>query len=122
MIIKDYLHLYLGCPIAIPSVADIEDWDGYTLHEINTDGMCAVLHNEFGITFHEVEDIKPLLRPLSDMSVEEKLEIKVPIAEICLEFMSKEWAPKQVVFLLSKGFDLFGLIDAGLALDKTKLE
>ena len=37
-----------------------------------------------------------------------------------LYFGKEEWAPEQFVYLLSKGFDLFGLIESGLAITSPK--
>lgn len=35
-----------------------------------------------------------------------------------LYFSKEEWTPEQFLYLLSNGFDLFGLIDSGLAMEK----
>jgi hypothetical protein len=58
-----------------------------------------------------------ILRPLSDMTDEERAEaftIKGKNAFV-------EFEAETTKFLLSKHFDLFGLIEAGLAIDKTTL-
>lgn len=93
-------------------------------------------------------DLKPILRPLSDITEEEKIEIikaKYPSLKIKsviiynefytakVEYFSEhlnDWlpsvvngflGPEQFKYLISKGFDLFGYIEKGLAIDKTKL-
>jgi hypothetical protein len=76
-----------------------------------------------------------ILRPLSDMTGQEKKEYaglfsgmesinilpEIRAGRLINYFMNKK-DPHQVVWLLSLGFDLFGLIDAGLAIDKTKIK
>jgi hypothetical protein len=75
----------------------------------------------------------PILRPLSDITEDELMAIGVkPKREWHEPTLqeSKKWivdnqyleiySAKEVAYLLSKHFDLFGLIDAGLAIDKTK--
>ena len=52
---------------------------------------------------------KLILRPLSDMTKEEKDQAFV---------LSKA---DEIVYLLKCGFDLFGLIESGQAIDKTKM-
>jgi hypothetical protein len=37
-------------------------------------------------------------------------------------FGKYEWKPEQFTYCLSKGFDLFGLIEQGLAIDKALLK
>lgn len=64
--------------------------------------------------------LKLILRPLSDMTEEEMIEVDVDVPNILSEY--EKLRPTAFSFLLSKGFDLFGLIDAGLAIDKTKLK
>lgn len=119
--IKDYLHLYLGCEVAVdgvvrklwsvtPSGINIEDGGG----------------TEF-IRFPGF--ILPILRPLSDMTYDELQECGNMIYDFSddAELNNHEWedfkiglAPEQFHWLLSKHFDLFGLIESGLAIDKTK--
>lgn len=89
------------------------------------------------------ERFKPLLRPLSnithievasligvyDLAIE-KANYESPFFQIQYRDENNEQqfkhaylsqlSPEQFLFLLSKGFDLFGLIDAGLALIKNK--
>lgn len=148
--IEDYLHLYLGC--------EIQYWFEFKTQEggefrkgitIGVDKTCVsfapiTIHGEHSATSIERRNftlIKPLLRPLSDMKMDElidfvkidKAEHDLPysefeevLSEIKAEGMAAfEWndAPADKVFehvryLLSRHFDLFGLIEAGLALNK----
>jgi hypothetical protein len=106
--IKDYLHLYIGCRAeattvegAVSNVAIsytlLHDWDGW------------------------LERIKPILRKLSSMTEEEFQHminegwIGAPTFTNWTKIVYK---PEQFRYLLAKGFDLFGLIDSGLAIEK----
>jgi hypothetical protein len=104
-----------------------------------------ILHQ---LDLYEVFDcFKPLLRPLSDMTEEEAVALVLEAVGAKAEFIKWhtesgeiggfEWQsdhyrkgqrhntwyesfePEGTRYLLSRGFDLFGLIPAGLALDKT---
>lgn len=75
---------------------------------------------------------KPILRPLSDMTIEEEIEYR-DVCNKAYEFAKYKvgdnvgWSDPRVSgaieskWLLSKHFDLFGLIESGEAIDKTKL-
>lgn len=122
--IKDYLHLYLGC--------DYQDQFG---------GLGNINEHTFLVMFDAAKrnvPFKLLLRPLSDMSEDEKLYIVEAITYSHVRFSSKdsilgsfdadrynkkhnnELYPDEFLYLLKQGFDLFGLIESGLAIDKTK--
>lgn len=126
--IEDYLPHYMGCLIVR---------EGVTISSVLTHAQLAYI-SEFKIW----NEIKPILRPLSDMTEEEKLEFQ----ELChlekesLGCITVSWDVLTekielgtahltnvfqwtigVKYLLSKHFDLFGLIEAGLAIDKTTL-
>lgn len=76
---------------------------------------------------------KPILRPLSDMSEEEENDIAVDMFGDWHKHVTnaiksgKKYVfdyrvyPDLFLYLLSKHFDLFGLIESGEAIDKTKL-
>lgn len=110
--IKDYFHLYYGCEFRSIEMYDEE----YITRRIDMINPKA----------HEVW--KPTLRPLSDMTEEERKEVefKREILYDIHERNSKD--PDTLImcgditkYLLKQGFDLFGLIEAGLAIDKTTL-
>lgn len=133
--ISDYLHLYLGCDVKLNGNKVNRSLTSYMLNEIENG--------------HWQDDIKPILRPLSDMSEEEKIMLcclNMPngwqpghiyetndddIAAMrifdyqgdykSLYIPKKRISPNNFLWLLSKHFDLFGLIEAGLALDATKI-
>lgn len=140
--LADYLPLYLGCEVLYGK----EVW---VLTGINGNYWYVERRNS---SLHEVgiQDIKPILRSLSDMTEEESIWVagltftdnvsKKKKAEygraiigyhfleeaysgellrMAMEFSSND-SFELTRYLLSKGFDLFGLIEAGLAIDKTK--
>jgi len=153
--IKYFLHLYLGCEcLFIASGSEERRTEQGVLVEMPFKGTeWGIIHSEF--LPHEVKiyafvhDIKPILRPLSDMTEEEKIML-------CCLNLTNEWKPGHIIqtndediaamrvfdhkgnykslyipknkispsnflWLLSKHFDLFGLIESGLAIDKTTL-
>lgn len=115
--IKDYIHLYLGCDVIVHNTIRA------TLNLLNHDHRIAVvkLSEAFGQTLSVMyNEVKLPLRPLSDMTEEEKVEI-FQVGESDWRQRHLEFTSEQFIKLLSKGFDLFGLIEAGLAIDKTKI-
>lgn len=78
--------------------------------------------------FREIKHLKLILRPLSDMTTEEyhaycRIELRATTAaKEAHEIQSRVFSPRTVIYLISRGFDLFGLIDSGEAIDATTLE
>lgn len=126
--IEDYLHLYLGC-VAIIEKSDyfmVHNWSYHNGDKIVIGGR--LIEHLGNINMGHIS-IKPILRPLSDMSEEEMKECGCLTYDFSDEedLMKWEWqdfktllSVEQFLWLLSKHFDLFGLIEAGLAIDKTK--
>jgi hypothetical protein len=112
MNMKDYLHLYLGCQFE------------YTI--IMADKTLLKQEGVFYLDYQflykwsvDYIKIKPILRPLSDMTDKEYQEVSylhLPVKE----FGEYQFSAEMYKYLLSKHFDLFGLIEAGFAIDKTK--
>lgn len=147
--IKDYLHIHLGCQICTgtgnvtliavqketaSTVFRVIVLNGNQIHEIEWNNDCRLA-----------------LRPLSDMTEEEARVILPDMptenkliewgyyneyseGNVFYQYLKKAederlisiledslGVPEHWLSLLSKGFDLFGLIDAGLAIDKTKI-
>lgn len=131
--IKDYLHLYLGADVAYEAVdggktiigilAAIEYKGSITVRLGNDSHKSQSLYwNEFYPTG------KLLLRPLYDMTKVEKDHVGYDAYKVLRDKTIPndkrtpfEWSAKQTAYLLKQGFDLFGLIDAGLAINKSKL-
>lgn len=109
---KDVAHLYMGCRIQ------------------HTDDFQVVTHLTLsGSLIERVnENMKPFLRPLSSMTEDELKEKN----ELCfihkLPAKTKSGrqaavlhdSPNSFLWLLSKGFDIFDLIESGEAIDLTK--
>lgn len=102
--IYNYLHLYIPFEF---------EWieDAVPFHK----GERGVINAEDLKYWDEYK--KPLLRPVSDMTEEEAIEIfRLPVKADEVFFQTGE----EFRIMLYKGFDLFGLIESGMAIDKTK--
>ena len=138
--LKDYLHLYgLGFEV----IFDNKVWKIAELKKRTVRLQREDKYNRWN-ECHYNELIVPL-RPLSDITSEEMLEyvrIERPEATEVKFYQGKIWSfydPKdtsfykwmihsieyktaeQYKYLLKQGFDIFGLIESGLAIDKTKI-
>lgn len=145
--IGQYLHLYLGCQ-AICSTKDRPErkhtgkmvdvstagsnhspWVHVafeTVEEVYRDDF-RYGHSSSNMAhfFIESDEIKPILRPLRSITDEESDELgrqkhKYDTGHAPSHFVT-DWAYK-ISWALSKGFDIFGLIAAGLAIDSTTLK
>lgn len=141
--LKDYLHLYLGCEI-IGTYRDASGSKGYLTGITNGGCDCEIQFIlEDGINVEEepyindIAQVKPILRPLSDMTEDEENEIEGEYGSyglgekhLCnalknhdLRYVKKlDEAFGLIHYLLSKSFDIFGLIEAGLAIDASTLK
>jgi hypothetical protein len=131
--IKDYLRFYLGCEVLTDN--GIETLVGVGL--LGSDAQRFRTIERFRSSTNDwSKENKIILRPLSDMSEDEALEVAENIlslnglnlddwsAKDIVSAYVEQWdryTPEETKWLLSKGFDLFGLIESGLAIDKTKL-
>ena len=110
--IKDYLHLYLGQQCLIKLVFE----EGYSSPvTLSIDCLRAALFDE-GNQDHI--DVMLLLRPLLSMTDEERVQRGREVTRYGRAFIEAEYHR----WMLSNGFDLFGLIEAGLAIDATTLK
>lgn len=102
------LALYLGCQ------AQLNFSDEPDAYEVTID--CAALKRLED--FPDETSLRPILRPLSSMTEDEKkikyLHMKSKEAWIGKE--DKEETLESFMWMLSKGFDLFGLIKKGEAI------
>lgn len=125
--IKDYLHLYKGVCVEVHGKS-------CELSEVHKDSYTYLGENGWTISDFRDTIPKPILRPLSDMTEEELCEMfnekfSPEFARAILKDISKslyelykfigeygefDTLPK----LLKAGFDLFGLIESGLAIQK----
>lgn len=123
--IKNYLHLYLGCEVEVTD--ESESWTKtLTGFETRDNGSYTAWCNITGYNSHNGYSVKPILRPLSDMTEEEKEELEEYQYDDNVVTLEKYGTVIQsyvpIIFerMLEMQFDLFGLIEAGIAIDKTK--
>ena len=154
--LKDYLHLFLGCKIKA-----IAKWRNYSINGMYT--LNTAILNDFEVNLRSGKIIcKPILRPLSDMTEKEAIEVFKMVSLLDLsdcqfefgenyttwinanlngrvidsinflgdniEMMNNDgtYSPLNPIapvhqYYLSKHFDLFGLIESGLAINSTTL-
>lgn len=108
---SEVAHLYLGCK----------------MHDTQFNLTWELTPSHFPSNWKSADFLggnsKPLLRPLSDMTREEDIEFEKTQRVLCVStivYSSKQLTPESFLWLLSKNFDLFGLIESGEALDATK--
>lgn len=107
--IKDYLHLYIGCKVSYTGMAN-----NRTLTVKWLGGLLEA---------NGWQNIKPILRPLSDMTEEEfKAAGLVTHPKHWKEHIANySFQIRTITYLLSRGFDIFGLIEENLAINKTTI-
>lgn len=145
--IKDYLHLYLGCEGQYYAGYGRhgKQWVKARLVGFTSQGkLILICYDKKGAEWgYDVvaghDEFKPSLRRLSSITKEEVADLmgvdgfikrgnwSSPFFQCEYEDLENEthskhlylsqMSPEQTVFLLSKGFDLFNLIDEGLAFD-----
>ncbi len=141
--LKDVLHLYLGCEVQ--TKIRRETSKGQPMRKLKG-RLCdfdLLVPNCVGIHLEDekydtdttslpISDIKPILRPLSDMTDKEIKDIqKLTLlsyngchTDSWVKTNTKYWLyeAQRTKYLLKQGFDLFGLIESGQAIDKTTLK
>lgn len=106
MELKDVLHFYIGCKIDISINGTV----------LNADWYDRIINDEC--------DGKPILRPLSDMTEEEKSLLVDPMCYGLNTLQGDELIKQAAILtyeLVKQGFDVFDLIESGQAINKTKL-
>jgi hypothetical protein len=123
--IKDYLHFYLKSGISVFVFAD----NSITAEDSLSDGfLTKYIENHPNGVYNPVlttenyerflrDGYKQILRPDTDTTSEESQEIQMQEGK----GITQSWAFITKI-LIDKGFDVFGLIEAGLAIDKTKID
>jgi hypothetical protein len=142
--LKNYIKHYVGCNFKTPKgIMELtkydrgggryKAWFGYVKQNIYVlDGLECIARS------FPLSSIKPILRPYSDATDKEKVDIGAMLgykadSKVGL-LMGEEFFEKPQVFLdtvhvmshivfylMEHSFDPFGLIGAGIAIDKTKL-
>lgn len=126
--LKEVIHLYLGCEMT----------DGRILHSVDIDGEWMLLApNGGGCTnfCHKWdESVKPILHRLEDMTEMHENEVCNIIGIMGIDaykhafikegtYMIKlKDSVELYTFLLKNGYDIFGLIDSGQAVDYKTLK
>lgn len=107
--IKDFLHLYLG----------VKCYDHF--NEAYLKLTPKTYDGYMDNVFNGRAQIKPILRPLSDMTDKEREEIPKAKMDKWGVFTIESVA-ETTRYLLKQGFDIFGLHEAGLCLYKSDLK
>jgi hypothetical protein len=105
----DYIHYYFGCQcveaIKVPG------------QELNFEPSTITVRTLFNVQ-SQMSEVKLVLRRLEDMTEEERVEIFGKDVHWYKPFDANDACDiQQWHKLLQKGFDLFGLIDASIAID-----
>lgn len=107
--ISQYLFLYIGCDLRVFS-------DG-----CKSSGTVVLTGENLNLAIES--GWKPVLRPLSDITEEEMNEYSDLAYHYQHEYLRLIFHDgSQFKYLLSKRFDLFSLIESGLAIDGTKMK
>lgn len=147
MNIQDYISYYIGLRVkATPYGGQSNRWEYGTLVGMNTHSVCFIKFDNWqSVVDISTSCIKPLLRKLNSMREDEALHIAellnfgmtasdgAKIHQVkqmlgSVYYFNKFYtisAAKYVElfhYLLRQGFDLFNLIDAGLAVDKNEIK
>lgn len=109
--IKEYIGYYIGQKVLINNrkLENVIDKISY----VNEHGECGGSEYEWN-----AKDCQIILRPLCSITEEEKKDIGVQTNAGDYE-LTVYACYDSMHYLLKKGFDIFGLIDAGLAIDST---
>lgn len=117
---KTVAHLYLGCKI------QTNEGIG-TFDELSLTGTNPITSHNLVRAYLNFTQVKPVLRRLETMT-EEEMEAYHAIEDRAnilgnpdREIQSRAYSPVSLVYLLSRRFDLFGLIDSGEAVNADSL-
>ena len=121
--LKDYLHLYLPFEFLFLGFE-------YKVTGFKDCGHFYQIWHEHGFFDVHKTEFKLPLRKLSDMTDEELKNLRsergnlkgVERADMNYIIRLNTWSPEDVRYLLSRHFDLFGLISSGLAIDSKTLK
>lgn len=115
MTTQDYLHLYIGqeCKTIYGDIGTLV-W--YNFLETSVAVNVGLMGYDY--LFLDGSQITLILRPLSDMTEDEEAKwIEIMVLRRRKSIQGTE--AERTAYLLSSGFDLFNLIESGLAIDKT---
>jgi hypothetical protein len=114
-------HLYVGCE-AMYEIYDSKILGKITQH--NTESGLSTLNWEGGSISKYAHEFKLVLRRIKSMTIEEQREeyLLTRFCESDTDSSGRQGMARGFQYLLSKGFDLFGLVDSGQAIDKATLD
>jgi hypothetical protein len=122
-------HLAPYLPYGLKVRFDVEKYKDNHQHDLvglELDLVKVKTHIGIVLDFPEIERIKPILRPLSDLTKEitHNGQTFVPKFIIDMAFPAERmglnpatWSHRVITKLIEWHFDVFGLIDNGLAID-----
>lgn len=125
-LLRDVLHFYIGCQVEYPStdgkliratLTGVSRCDGIeTTYKRKKDGCSGdyLAWKENGYHDANAFNVKPILKRTTNMT---DAEIKAMSFKQYPDFEKKMFTPEQTTYLLKNGFDLFGLIDDGFAIE-----
>jgi len=131
--LKDYIHFYLRQECQTPTRVYNDEIPGkpYKLRGqildidlvIDQAGVHLPGNPITDLNNYAFSELKLILRPLSSITIEEAKEVNIEMGQILLAQIPKDaglkfFTANQFQWFLSKGFDLFGLIEEGLAIKK----
>ena len=145
--LRDYINLYIGCSVVLDhgtSTESIEKMTGVLMSQFIVEDQQLFAQVEMKTIMsishrnHPVNRLKLVLRPLSSMTEEEAKELIGPLLDlkilmivgggISYSTIETDGEPETLFFraldpvrfkwMLSKGFDIFDLIPAGLAIEQ----
>jgi hypothetical protein len=146
--LKDVLHYYINAPmLAIRQNDESREYIACRIYCLFTSGTeVQMIHEDGGKFYSFISDIKPVLRPFSDVKVEDlkeweivyrkfdpELKVTDTMREIAAERLQEfglesvsfdDSSPQSTIAFVrhftSKNFDLDGLIESGQAHNATK--
>jgi len=117
---KEVAHLYLGCKIQTKEGVG-------TFNSLHDSGPEPIGSHDLVHAHLDYHEVKPVLRRLETIT-EEEMEAYHAIEDRAnilgnpdREIQSRAYSPVSLVYLLSRRFDLFGLIDSGEAVNADSL-
>lgn len=132
----DFLHLYLGCPVLVTPYegasyecklcgVSVEKIGGETEIKVQVfedDGPDG--YEGHGHKWFDADEVELVLRKTSTMTDSEKEET----SKLYFDFMETQTPGTRNIYMMShmtkwyleRGFDLYGLIEAGFAIDSTE--
>jgi hypothetical protein len=110
--IQDYLHLYIG-----QYAIHYAEFGEQRIYISGFNVQTGMISNIAGEETLKISEVKLILRPLSSMTEEERRELVMQSVLPCEDRDVLEDALR-TKYLLSKSFDLFGLIESNLAVEK----